>query len=111
MQPIRVMLTAIFSIFSALGIATVLMGKAPVSALIIVFAYLATAVALNGKGGKPSKYLAFFTCFVLSLGCIGAIYALSQPLLGEKFEPLLFSSALVIGLIGLVTIKQLKKAA
>lgn len=111
MQPIRVILTALFSIFSALGIATVFMGKVPVSSLVIALAYIATAMALNGKGGKLSKYIAYFTCFILSLGCLGAIYTLSQPLFGEAFEPLLFGSTLVIGLIGVLTIRQLKATA
>jgi len=108
MSVIRVILTAIFSIFSAVGIATVILGKAPFSALIISAAYILTAMALNDKGGKLIKYVGYVTGFLLGLGILISLYALVMPLLGSKFEPLLFTSSLVIGLVGMATIVQVK---
>ena len=108
MSVIRVILTAIFSIFSAIGIATVILGKAPFSALIIAVVYILTAMALNDKGGKPIKYIGYVTGFILGLGVLVSIYALVMPLLGSEFEPLLFTSSLVIGLVGMATIIQVK---
>ena len=52
MRTLRIILTAIFSIFSAVGVATVILGKAPISALIVPLAYIATTMALYNKGGK-----------------------------------------------------------
>ncbi|WP_448556691.1 hypothetical protein [Thalassotalea montiporae] len=108
MRKIRIILTAIFSIFSAVGIATVLLGKAPVSALIVALAYIVTTMALYNKGGKPSKFVAYITSSILCFGILGSIYTLSLPLIGENFEPLLFVSTLIMGLIGIATITQLK---
>jgi hypothetical protein len=108
MSIIRIILTAIFSIFSALGIASVLLGKTPVSALIIASAYILTTMALYNKGGKSTKYIGYITGFILGSGILISIYALIMPLLGSKFEPLLFISTLVIGLVGIATIIQLK---
>ncbi|MDO6721595.1 hypothetical protein Q4575_19505 [Psychrosphaera sp. 1_MG-2023] len=109
MRKIRIVLTAIFSIFSAVGIATVLLGKAPATSLIVALAYIVTTMALYDKGGKPSKFVAYFTGCILSLGVIGSIYALILPLIGDSFEPLLFVSTLFIGLIGITTITHLKR--
>jgi hypothetical protein len=67
---------------------------------IVVAAYLTSALALNNKGGKPAYYIAIFTGAILCIGFVGAIYAVFQPMLGQRFEPMLFFSALIIGLVG-----------
>ncbi|WP_371192905.1 hypothetical protein [Glaciecola sp. SC05] len=111
MGAIRVILTAIFSIFSAIGLVSVILSKAPLGSLIICLAYVFTAMALNRKGGIFIRYIGYITSFILSIGIIGAIYAAILPLLGSTFEPLLFGSSLVIGVIGVTTFFLLKKRA
>ena len=108
MSVIRIILTLVFAVFAVIGIVTFLQGKVPASAIIFSIAYILTALALNQKGGALTKYVAYFTGFILCIGFLIAVYVLIQQMTGHKFELVLFGGGLFMGLIGIETIQQLR---
>lgn len=104
MKVLRIILTGVFSILVAVGLVSVILGKVPIGSVIILLAYVAVGMGLNGKGGKPVRYISIFVGGVLSLFLLAAIYSAVSPLLGENFDLMLFIASMLIGLIGLGTI-------
>ncbi|ODA34360.1 hypothetical protein A8L45_06445 [Veronia pacifica] len=109
MRLLRILLTALFSIFFALGISQLVMGEMSFIGIIATPAYLATALALHNRGGKFARYIGYFTCSLLSLSLLGAIYFLILPFLGDAFKPIPLVVLLTIGLVGLVSFRLIKE--
>jgi hypothetical protein len=103
MKILRVLLTGMFSILIAVGIVSVVIGKVSIGSALILLAYAAVGLGLNGKGGKPVRYISIFVGIVLSLFLLAAIYTIVSPLLGERFDTTFFIVSLLIGLIGVAT--------
>lgn len=103
MKVLRIILTGIFSILVAVGLVSIVLGKVPLGSMILVLAYLAVGFGLNGKGGKPVRYISIFVGGILSLFLLATIFTAISPLLGEKFDLMLFLASLLIGLIGIAT--------
>ena len=113
MKVLRIILTGIFSILVAVGLVSVVLGKVPIGSVIILLTYVAVGMGLNGKGGKPVRYISISVGGVLSLFLLAAIYSAISPLLGDEFDLMLFIVSLLIGLISLGTtycIVKLKQA-
>ncbi len=104
MKVLRIVLTAIFSILIATGLISIFMGKAPSLSILILLGYIALGLALNGKGGKIIRYLSIFISGILSLFLLVAVYTVVSPLLGERFDLVLFVISMLIGFLGASTV-------
>ncbi len=56
---LRLVLTAFFSLLAAIGLGAFLMGKVPFYSLIIVGAYICVVAALNTKGNRLVRIIAY----------------------------------------------------
>ncbi|GGZ96637.1 hypothetical protein GCM10008090_01080 [Arenicella chitinivorans] len=100
----KYLLSALFSMMAGVGIVKIFMGELHPVALIICMAYLCIVAALNSKGGKLIKYVAYLFAGLLSLLLLGVLLAVAMPLFGAEFELALFFASLLIGAIGVLTI-------
>lgn len=104
----RILLTAFFSIFSAVGIGTILMGKAPPLAILVAALYILTALALNNKGGKIPRYFGYLCGGLLSFCFFGAAVLTYSAFVGDKADVLLIIVMAIFGFVGASTIYSLK---
>ena len=103
-----IILTAIYSILSALGVMYIFAGYGSIFSLVIIVGYIFTAIALNGKGGQLFRIISFVVAGLLSLFLIGGLIGIFAPLFGYAFEPLLISTSLILAGLGLWTIYCLR---
>lgn len=108
MKILRLMLTAVFVIFTGMGIFAIVTGTSTSLATVMVALYVAAAFALNGRGSRPVRFAGLLTGGLLSFLLVGALFAAVQPALGYPFEPVLLVSALCLGLLGVATIMAIR---
>ena len=109
MKILRILLTALYTIFSVIGFGLLFTDKASFLSLIIALLYIAVGLALNNIGGRATRYLSYFTASILSLLMLGAVYAAISPFFGERFDLMLLITSFIIGSIGITTIFTLVK--
>lgn len=84
------------------------MGTVSPYAIFMVFAYLAVAAALNGKGGKLTRWIAFGLSGVfVSLGILSFAMFVST-FLGHEYDRLSPVLLAIFGVLGLITFWGLK---
>ena len=103
-----IILTAIYSILSALGVMYVFSGYGSIFSLVMVIGYIFAGMALNGKGGKPFRIISYVVAGLLCLFLIGALFGIFAPLFGYAFEPLLISTSLILAGLGFWTVYCLR---
>jgi hypothetical protein len=103
-----IILTAIYSILSALGVMYIFSGYGSIFSLVIIAGYIFTAIALNGKGGQPFRIVSFVAAGLLSLFLIGGLVGIFAPLIGYAFEPMLISTSFILAGLGVWTIYCLR---
>ena len=103
-----IILTAIYSIFSVLGVIYIFSGHGSAFSLVIITGYVFTAIALNGKGGQPFRIISYVVAGLLSLFLIGTLFGIFAPLFGYAFEPLLISTSLILSGLSIWTIYCLR---
>ena len=109
MKFLRIILTAFYSIFATFGIASIVMGNASPFASIVVLAYIAVAAALNLKGGKFVRWVAYgLSVLFIVLGILSLAMFVST-LFGQEFDRVFLYVFAVFGVLGLSTFISLKK--
>jgi len=103
-----IILTAIYSILSALGVMYIFSGYGSIFTLVIIAGYIFTAIALNGKGGLAFRIVSYVVAGLLCLFLIGGLIGIFAPLFGYAFEPLLISTSLILAGLGIWTIYCLR---
>jgi len=109
MKALSIFLTLIYVAFPTYALILIGSGKLPTRGLIFVFLYYAVALALNKKGGKIIKYIAYFTAGILSLFLLGIVLAIYYKIIGQPFDIAIFSISIVFGALGLTTLYCLNK--
>ncbi|QBY05905.1 hypothetical protein E2K93_16725 [Thalassotalea sp. HSM 43] len=109
MKVLNILLTALFCIFAALGLASIILGKLSPYALVIVVLYLGTAAALNNKGGKLALVLCYI-CVGLFIACgLLALTMFMSTFFGHEYDaisPVVFALFGIIGVLTLVLVRQ-----
>ncbi|MDM7862301.1 hypothetical protein QTP81_16965 [Alteromonas sp. ASW11-36] len=109
MKTIRIVLTAIFCVFAAIGLGSVLMGRISPFSLVIVLLYLSVAAALNNKGGKPARVVAFFVSILLATCGLFSLAMYVSTFFGQAYDSVTPVALAVIGTTGILTFWTLKK--
>jgi len=108
MYALKLGLSLLYIFFSGKILIMIYSGDRPAVSLIIVCINLATAVALNNKGGKVTRYLAYAQGGVMSMFLLGAIYMIVSPIWGRSSDLMLLTYCLLLGSLGLATLFSLK---
>lgn len=107
MKFLRVALTGVYAILTALGVVGILRGTFPVYMALLAIAFFFTALSLNGNGGKIYRYTAFFTGGLLSLFLLASLFfAFNLPQDGFMFTFFLICGLMGAGTIACLTIER-----
>ncbi|MBF7074573.1 hypothetical protein ISG33_14300 [Glaciecola sp. MH2013] len=109
MKFLRAVLSGLYCIFAAIGVASIVMGSAPPFAAIFVVAYVTVAAALNLKGGKVARWVAYgLSVLFMVLGLLSLAMFVSS-FFGQEFDNLLLYVLVVFGIVGFGTFISLKE--
>ncbi|WP_100658803.1 hypothetical protein [Alteromonas flava] len=109
MKFLRIVLTGLYCVFAAAGVASIATGTVSPFAAIFVLAYATVAAALNLKGGKIARWIAYGLSVLFIVFGILSLVMFLFSLFGQEIDKLLPYVLAVFGLLGIGTFVSLKK--
>ncbi len=108
MYALKLGLSLLYMFFSGKILIMIYSGDRPITSLAIVCFNFAMAAALNNKGGKVTRYLAYTQGGVMSMFLIGALYMIVSPIWGRTSDLTLLAYFSLLGGLGVISLFSLR---